>query len=110
MGQSISNLVNRHAANEVTMAPVVTGGSVQNPLLFDSSDVEIAIANNNLAKLAVDRAGYYSSGAIDIQAVSALRPSVLHMIILEGSDVCTFEDLKGKRVAVGPAGGGTLGL
>ena len=32
------------------------------------------------------------------------------MITLEGSDIETFEDLKGKRVAVGPAGGGTLGF
>ena len=32
------------------------------------------------------------------------------MITLDGSDIETFEDLKCKRVAVGPAGGGTLGF
>lgn len=110
MGQSISNLVNKYAGNDITMVPVVTGGSVQNPRLIGSGEVEIAITNNNLAKLAVAGKGPYSSGAIDIKAVAALHPSVLHMITLEGSDIETFEDLKGKRVAVGPAGGGTLGF
>ncbi len=110
MGQSISNLVNKYAGGDISMVPVVTGGSVQNPRLIGSGEVEIAITNNNLAKLAVAGKGPYSSGALDIKAVAALHPSVLHMITLEGSDIETFEDLKGKRVAVGPAGGGTLGF
>lgn len=110
MGQSISNLVNKYAGGDISMVPVVTGGSVQNPRLIGSGEVEIAITNNNLAKLAVAGKGPYSSGALDIKAVAALHPSVLHMITLDGSDIATFEDLKGKRVAVGPAGGGTLGF
>ncbi|MEM5582408.1 MULTISPECIES: TAXI family TRAP transporter solute-binding subunit [unclassified Roseibium] len=110
MGQSIANLVNEHAGGDITMVPVVTGGSVQNPRLVDSGEVEIAITNNNLAVLAVNGKGPYKSGPIDISAVAALHPSVLHMIVLEDSDIKTFEDIKGKRVAVGPAGGGTLGF
>jgi len=110
MGQSIANLVNKYAGDGISMVPVVTGGSVQNPRLVDSGEVEIAITNNNLAVLAVAGKGPYKTGAIDIGAVAALHPSVLHMIVLEGSDVNTIEDLKGKRVAVGPAGGGTLGF
>ncbi len=110
IGQSISNLVNEHAGGDLRMVPIVTGGSVQNPRLVDSGDVDIAITNNNLAVLARAGRGPYSSGAIDIEAVAALHPSVLHMIVLEGSDIETFEDIRGKRVAVGPAGGGTLGF
>ena len=110
MGQSISNLVNKYAGDGISMVPVVTGGSVQNPRLIDSGEVEIAITNNNLAVLATEGKGPYKSGAIDIAAVAALHPSVLHMIVLDSSDIRTMEDLKGKRVAVGPAGGGTLGF
>jgi uncharacterized protein len=110
IGQGISNLVNKYADGDITMVPVVTGGSVQNPRLVESGEVEIAITNNNLAKLAVAGKGPYSAGTLDIKAVAALHPSVLHMITLDGSDIETFEDLKGKRVAVGPAGGGTLGF
>lgn len=110
MGQAISNLVNAHAGNDISMVPVVTGGSVQNPRLLDAGEVEIAITNNNLAVLALAGKGPYSSGAIDMSAVGALHPSVLHMIVLDDSDIKTIEDIKGKRVAVGPAGGGTLGF
>lgn len=110
MGQSISNLVNEHAGGDISMVPVVTGGSVQNPRLLGDGEVEVAITNNNLARLAIEGKGPYSSGAIDIAAVAALHPSVLHMITLDGSGIETFEDLAGKRVAVGPAGGGTLGF
>ena len=111
MGQSISNVVNKHAGGDITMVPIVTGGSVQNPNLIAAGEVEIAITNNNLAVLAVGGKGPYSAaGPIDIGAVAALHPSVLHMMVLADSNIQTFEDLAGKRVAVGPAGGGTLGF
>lgn len=110
IGQGISNLVNKYAESDITMVPVVTGGSVQNPRLVGSGEVDIAITNNNLAVLATKGAGPYKSGAIDMKAIAALHPSVLHMIVLDGSDIRSFEDIKGKRVAVGPAGGGTLGF
>ena len=111
MGQSISNVVNKYAGNDISMVPIVTGGSVQNPNLIATGEVEIAITNNNLAALATKGAGpYKAAGPIDIGAVAALHPSVLHMMVLADSDIQTLEDLKGKRVAVGPAGGGTLGF
>jgi TRAP transporter TAXI family solute receptor len=111
MGQSISNVVNAHAGEGITMVPIVTGGSVQNPNLIASGEVEIAITNNNLAVLATKGVGPYSNtGAIDMGAVAALHPSVLHMMVLADSDIMTIEDLRGKSVAVGPAGGGTLGF
>jgi TRAP transporter TAXI family solute receptor len=110
MGQSISNLVNEYAGEDISMVPVVTGGSVQNPRLVDSGEVEIAITNNNLAVLAIKGKGPYRSGKIELNAVAALHPSVLHMMVMDDSDINTIEDLKGKRVAVGPAGGGTLGF
>jgi TRAP transporter TAXI family solute receptor len=111
MGQSISNVVNEFAGNDISMVPIVTGGSVQNPNLIASGEVEIAMTNNNLAVLATKGVGPYSAtGPIEIGAVAALHPSVLHVMVLADSDIQTIEDLKGKRVAVGPAGGGTLGF
>lgn len=110
MGQSISNLVNKYAGADISMVPIVTGGSVQNPRLIGANEVEIAITNNNLAVLAIKGKGPYKSGAIELSAIGALHPSVLHMIVMGDSKIKTIEDLKGKRVAVGPAGGGTMGF
>lgn len=45
---------------------------------------------------------------MDLRTIGSLHFSVLHMMTLDGSDINSVADLKGKRVAVGPAGGGTI--
>lgn len=108
VGQAISTLVGSYA-DDLTMVPVVTQGSVQNPRLVNSGEVDVAITNNNLAVLANKGVGpYKSGGAMNLRALGSLHFSVLHMMTLDGSDIAGIADLKGKRVAVGPAGGGTI--
>lgn len=106
VGQAISNLVNEHA-DGLSMVPIVTQGAVQNPRLVDSGEVNYGITNENLAYFAVNGEGPYDT-ALNVRGVAALHPSVLHMVTLADSDIQEFSDLEGKRVAVGPAGGGTL--
>tara|TARA_R100000750_G_scaffold45567_4_gene30604 strand:+ start:1157 stop:2083 length:927 start_codon:yes stop_codon:yes gene_type:complete len=110
VGQSISNLVNKYAGGGMTMVPIVTQGSVQNPRLVAMGEVELGITNANLAADAVGGRGAYDGNALDIKALGPLHPSVLHMVVADSSDIQSFADLKGKRVAVGPAGGGTMGF
>ena len=107
VGQAISSLVGKHA-DGLTMVPVVTQGSVQNPRLVNTGEVEVAITNNNLSVLANKGVGPYKDNKMDLRALGSLHFSVLHMMTLDGSDINGIEDLKGKRVAVGPAGGGTI--
>ncbi len=108
VGQAISSLVDKYA-DGLTMVPVVTQGSVQNPRLVNTGEVDIAITNNNLSVLANKGVGpYKKSGAMNLRAIGSLHFSVLHMMTLDGSDINGIADLKGKRVAVGPAGGGTI--
>ncbi len=108
VGQAISTLVNQYA-DDLTMVPVVTQGSVENPRLVNSREVDVAITNNNLSVLANKGVGpYKKAGAMDLKALGSLHFSILHMIALDGSDINGISDLKGKRVAVGPAGGGTI--
>lgn len=110
VGQSISNLVNKYAGGGMTMVPIVTQGSVQNPRLVAMGEVELGITNANLAADAVAGRGAYDGNALDIKALGPLHPSVLHMVVADSSDIQSFADLKGMRVAVGPAGGGTMGF
>ena len=108
VGQAISTLVNKHAKG-LEMVPVVTGGSVQNPKLVNKKEVDIAITNNNLAVLANKGAAMYKkTGKMSLRAIGALHFSVLHMMTLKDSSIETINDLKGKRIAIGPAGGGTI--
>lgn len=108
VGQAVSTLVNKHAEG-LEMVPVVTQGSVQNPKLVNSGEVDIGITNNNLAVFANKGiAAYKKDGAMELRGIGALHFSVLHMITLADSDIETVADLKGKKVAIGPAGGGTI--
>lgn len=108
VGQAISSLVGNYA-DDLTMVPVVTQGSVENPRLVNNGEVDVGITNNNLSVLANKGVGPYAkAGAMDLRALGSLHFSVLHMITLDGSDISTVADLKGKRIAVGPAGGGTI--
>jgi TRAP transporter TAXI family solute receptor len=108
VGQAISTLVGKYA-KDTTMVPIVTGGSVENPKLINSGEVDVAITNNNLSVLANKGVGpYKSSGAMNLRALGSLHYSILHMMTLDGSDIGSIADLKGKRIAVGPAGGGTI--
>lgn len=108
VGQAISTLVSRHAGNDITMVPIVTEGSVQNPRLLGTGEVDAGITNNNLAALANKNAGPYKGAGLDLRGIGSLHPSILHMMVLADSEINTVADLKGKRIAVGPAGGGTI--
>jgi len=108
MGQALSSNVNSFAEG-YSMVPIVTGGGLENPRLVASGEVDLALAPASLSFLAVGGKGPYKE-ALDIRGVGALHSSVLHMVTLAGSDIKSIEDLKGRTVAVGPAGGGTLSM
>jgi hypothetical protein len=106
VGQAAANLVTKYA-DDYTMVPVVTQGATENPRLIASGEVDIAIGNANSSYFAYKGTDPYSE-PLDIRSVGTLHDSALHIVTLAGSDVKSIADLKGKRVAVGPAGGGTL--
>ncbi|MGJ8610557.1 MAG: TAXI family TRAP transporter solute-binding subunit [Octadecabacter sp.] len=108
MGQALSNSINEFA-DGYTMVPIVTGGGAENPRLIASGEVEVAIAPASLSYFAHQGKGPYPD-ALDIRAIGTLHSSILHMVTLPGSGIESIEDLRGKRVAVGPAGGGTLNI
>lgn len=108
MGQALSANVNNFA-DGYTMVPIVTGGGLENPRLVASGEVDLALAPASLSFLAVGGKGPYKE-ALNIQGVGVLHSSVLHMVTLPGTGIETIEDLKGRTVAVGPAGGGTLSM
>ena len=108
VGQTVSNLVTKYA-DGLSMLPVVSAGAIQNPRLVHSGEVDLGMTNGNMAWLAVNASGPYAE-PLNLKAVGVMHASILHMVTLEGSSIQSFEDLRGKRIAVGPAGGGTYGF
>lgn len=108
VGQSASNLVTKYSDN-LSMLPVVSAGAIQNPRLVHAGEVDVGITNAYMAWLSVNAESPYTEPH-DLMALGTIHASILHMVTLEGSPIESFDQLRGKRVAVGPAGGGTYGF
>ena len=93
----------------VSMVPIVTRGAVENPRLIARGDIELALTNADLAYFAYDGQRPYGE-PLNILAAGALHPSVLHLISRADGEISTFEQLEGKRIALGAAGGPTVSL
>lgn len=105
-GQEIANLVEEYTG--LSMIPEVTGGATENPRLIADESCDFAITNENVAVYALKGEEAFEGTPIEMYGMGRLYPSVFHIVTLEGSGINSITDLKGKRVAVGPAGGGTL--
>ena len=108
LGQGLSSLVTQHL-DGVSMVPIVTRGAVENPRLIARGDIELALTNADLAYFAYDGQQPYGE-PLNILAAGALHPSVLHLISRADGEISTFEQLEGKRIALGAAGGPTVSL
>jgi TRAP transporter TAXI family solute receptor len=106
IGQGIANLVTQHA-DQLTMVPIVTRGALENPRLVSTGDVEVGMTNADLAYFGYQGQAPYES-ELNILAAGALHPSMLHLVIRADSDLRSMTDLRGRRVALGPAGGTTV--
>ena len=105
-GQEIANLVEAYTG--LSMTPEVTQGATENPRLLNDGSCDFAITNENVAVYALNGTNTFEGTKIEMYGMGRLYPSVFHIVALDGSGITSMADLKGKRVAVGPAGGGTL--
>jgi len=108
LGQGLASLVTQHAAG-VSMVPIVTRGAVENPRLVSGGDLDMALTNADLAFFAHQGQPPYDA-PLDVLAAGALHPSVLHLIARADGGLSNFTELRGKRVALGAAGGPTVSL
>lgn len=76
-----------------------TQGSVENLTLLHEGKADLALIQGGLA---ADRAG--------VLALANLGRQYLHLVVPADSSIEDFRDLAGKRVGVGPAGGGSDAL
>ena len=106
IGQGISSLVTQHAEN-LMMVPIVTRGAVENPRLVSLGDIEIGLTNADLAFFAYRGLAPYEE-RLSILAAGALHPSILHLITRADAGLDSMTQLRGRRVALGPAGGPTV--
>jgi len=106
VGTGIAEIVTKYAPG-IKMTAEVTGGSTENPRLVGTGQTDIGITNANHAFQAYGGEAPFTK-KYEIAALGALHGSVLHIVTIDGTGVKAIPDLKGKKIAAGPTGGGSV--
>ncbi len=106
VGGAIAQVVDDHGGElswDVTAE--ATKGTQENIRRLVRGELDFALANAAISYFAVRGEGAWGEKH-EINAVMTLAPNIALFVTPEGSGVRAIDDLKGKRVVVGPAGAG----
>lgn len=106
MSVGMSKIINKYVP-DVKITIEVTGGGVANSRLVGAGDNDFGISNSNSCYFAIKGQKPFKK-AYKMYSIAYLYPSSLHTVVMAKSPVKSFQDFKGKRIAIGPAGGGTI--
>jgi TRAP transporter TAXI family solute receptor len=105
VGSGLADIISK-ALPDIQVNAVIAQGSTGNPYLVHSKEAELGISNYYSGMNAVLGNKPYS-GKLNIAGICKLQYSILHFVTFaERKDIKSLADLKGKKIGVGPAGGG----
>ena len=108
IGAAMADIINLSNLN-IQASVQTTGGGIENSKLVQDGDCEIAINIGFLAYNAYNGHAPYNRPMTNIRGMfGGLSVGVMQLVVLGNSPIQKFSDLKGKKVAVGPAGGGAI--
>ena len=111
LGGAMANALNDKLADKkITITAQSTGASVENMNLINAGEMDLGIAMNNVAANAFDGVGAFSSPVTNVSSIGVVYNEVYQIVANAATGAKNVADLKGKKVASGPAGSGTLGL
>lgn len=93
------------AHNDVNIKAEVTGGSAVNIIQVHKGESELGISQGDALRDAIAGKGKFPE-PMNVRALFALYPNVVHALTNASSDIQTIDDLKGKRVSIGAPGSG----
>lgn len=106
VGTGIASIVNKYVP-ELDVRVEVTGGGVENPRLVGKGETDLGITNTSTGYFSYKGMKPYTQ-KYPVRAICLMYPSTFQMFTRKESGLKTVADIKGKRAAVGPAGGGTI--
>ena len=101
----IAALVNKYVEG-VTVNVQVTAGGIENTRLVGMGDLDIGLSAAQQCFDAASNSGMFEGEGLDIKVLGTLHSTVQQVVVLADSDIKDVTDLKGKKVAIGEAGGG----
>jgi hypothetical protein len=104
----ISDVVNKNVSG-VQAAAEGTKGYVANVQLMLDGKVEAGFSNTKLAYEAHHAEGDYAGQKPgQIMGWMSIKPIIMHVIVMDDSDIKSIADLKGRRVGMGQPGGTSM--
>jgi len=105
VGSGLAEIIAKNVP-EIKINATIAQGSVGNPKLVDSMEADLGMTNYWAASKAIKGEEPYEK-KLNISGICPLQFSILQLTTFtKKEDINTVADLKGKRIAVGPAGGG----
>jgi TRAP transporter TAXI family solute receptor len=104
VGAGIADILTKNVPG-LKVDAIVAQGSVGNPKLADSGEAQLAITNYTSAISALKGDAPYNK-KLKIAGIMHVQFSILHLMTTDRKDINSIADLKGKKIAMGPAGGG----
>jgi TRAP transporter TAXI family solute receptor len=105
IGAPVATCVNK-ALPEVNITAEITQGTTENLRLIGQKKIHLAVITPMIGYYARHGTHMFKDKPIDFRAVVRLLPNANVWVVLEKSKIKTIADLKGNKVAVGPASGG----
>jgi TRAP transporter TAXI family solute receptor len=92
---------------DVRIQPIDTPGSVHNIEALHDGAVDIGLAQAGIAYMAYNgRLPHLGRPLRNIRGIAVLNSSAVHLLVGPGSTVRSIDQLRGRRVGLGPEGGG----
>ncbi len=106
VGDALCQVLNQHLQSQgMKFQAKGTKGTRANIRLLDQGELELALANSSITYFAV-RGQKPWQRPYEVRAVMTLAPNVVMFLTLQDSGIKTLQDIRGKRVTVGPSGAG----
>ncbi len=108
IGGALADVITREVEGVKAVAEV-TGAAIENVKLMGTKKIDIGFTINDIAKAGYEGEAPFKEKYPNLRTlVSSIQKGSLHVVALKGAGLEYVSDLKGKRVAVGPAGHGSL--
>lgn len=98
-------------ALEITATAQTTGGATENNTLIEEGELDFALTQASMAYACMQGTSPYESACTKVKGmVGPMTNGVFQVVTLSRTGITKMEDLKGKIVALGGAGGGTTNV
>lgn len=109
IGITVSEILSNEL--DLNTSAQVTGGALDNIPLTNSGEVDLAITQGPMALASVNGEEPFAEKNENISTLfNELSRGIFHLVVLNSSSIDSIADLKGKKVVLGPSGGGSLNM